>query len=164
MRTEADHAAQWAMTQINLGIVHAELPAGDRAANLAKAIACFEAALRVQAEGEYLTQWATTQDALGAAYAELPSGDRAANLRKAITCYEAALGVHTEAASPVEWSGTQANLALALEQLADLTDDVSLAGRAADCFTAAQRGFTASGLLEQAEQMRRCADEARKMF
>ena len=45
-----------------------------------------------------------------------------------------------------------------------ISDDASLATRAADCFEAAERGFTASGLLEEAEEMRRYAAEARDMF
>ena len=38
----------WAMTQNNLGAAYSDLPAGDRAANLKQAIACYEAALQVR--------------------------------------------------------------------------------------------------------------------
>src|SRR5207248_2024639 len=115
-------------------------------------------------EGDYLTQWAATQEALAVAYAELPTGDRAVNLSNAITCYEAALGVHTEADFPIEWATTQSNLALALVELAEHTGAASWAKRAADCFTAAARGFTACGLLDEAQEMRRLAKELRAML
>lgn len=40
----------WARTQNNLGIAYRNLPTGDRSENLAKAIACYEAASRVWTE------------------------------------------------------------------------------------------------------------------
>ena len=43
----------WARTQNNLGIAYANLPTGDRATNLRRAIACYEAALRVWTEARF---------------------------------------------------------------------------------------------------------------
>ena len=80
----------WATTQNNLGIAYANLPTGERGDNLRRAIACFEATLRVWTERDFPHDWATTQNNLGIAYANLPTGDRGDNLRRAIECYEAA--------------------------------------------------------------------------
>ena len=53
------------MTQNNLGIAYADLPTGDRGENLTKAIACYEAALRVYTERDFPADWAMTQNNLG---------------------------------------------------------------------------------------------------
>jgi tetratricopeptide (TPR) repeat protein len=82
---------QWAMTQNNLGNAYQNLPTGDRGENLQRAIACYEAALRVYTEREFPMDWAMTQKNLGIAYGNLSTGDRAENLRRAIACYEAAI-------------------------------------------------------------------------
>jgi predicted ATPase/class 3 adenylate cyclase len=76
--------------QNDLGTAYADLPTGDREKNLGKAIACYEAALRVYTESDVPLDWAGTQNNLGNAYANLPTGDREKNRAKAITCYEAA--------------------------------------------------------------------------
>jgi tetratricopeptide (TPR) repeat protein len=75
-----------------------------------KAIACYEAALRVYTEQELPQDWAMTQNDLGLVWSELPTGDRAANLGEAIACYEAALRVRTEHELPQKWAGAQSNL------------------------------------------------------
>jgi tetratricopeptide (TPR) repeat protein len=69
---------------------YSDLPTGDRGENLRRAIACFEAALRVYSEADFPQDWAMTQNNLGNAYLYLPTGDRGENLRRAIACYEAA--------------------------------------------------------------------------
>ena len=55
------------MTQNNLGIAYCDLPTGDRGENLRRAIACYEAALRVWTEADFPSDWATTQFNLGLA-------------------------------------------------------------------------------------------------
>ncbi len=77
--------------QHNLGAAYSDLPAGDRAKNLRRAIACYEAALQVYTREDFPVDWAATQNNLGTAYSDLPAGDRAENLKRAIACYEAAL-------------------------------------------------------------------------
>jgi tetratricopeptide (TPR) repeat protein len=72
-----------------------------------KAIACYEAALRVRTEQKYPENWANTQSALGDAWSKLPTGDRTANLENAIACYEAALHFRTEQKYPERWAYTQ---------------------------------------------------------
>ena len=90
---------------------------GDRAANLQKAIACYEQALRVFTPEAAPLDYAMTQNDLGNAYADLPVGDRAANLRQAIACYEQALRVLTPEAAPRDYALTQNNLGNAYRQL-----------------------------------------------
>ncbi|MGA2596621.1 MAG: hypothetical protein ABSH09_06460 [Bryobacteraceae bacterium] len=93
---------------------------GDRAANLGKAIGCYQAALRVRTEADFPQDWAMTQNNLGNAWSDLPTGDRAANLGKAIGCYEAALRVYTEADFPQDWAMTQNNLDIAKSRLLEM--------------------------------------------
>jgi len=143
------------MTQFNLGLAYAALPTGDRGGNLAHAIACYEAALRVRTEADFPQQWATTQNNLGNAYANLPTGDRGGNLARAIACHEAALRVYTEADFPQDWAATQFNLGLAFWKVGTL-------GEASRAFAAAARGFRRVGLEEsaiQAEANRDAIDE-----
>ena len=90
-----------------------DAPTGDRGANLAKAIACYEAALRVRTEQEFPQDWAATQNNLGNAWFNAPTGDRGANLAKAIACYEVAQRVYTEQEFPRDWAATQNNLGAA---------------------------------------------------
>ena len=51
--TEANFPIDWAMTQNNLGAAYADLPTGDRGKSLRRAIACYEAALRVYTEADF---------------------------------------------------------------------------------------------------------------
>jgi hypothetical protein len=109
-RRPKDFPATWAITKNNLG-AYAELPIGDRAANLQKAIGAYEAALRMRTEKDFPADRAETQNNLGNAYADLPARDRAANLQKAIGAYEAALRVRTEKDFPATWAETHATSA-----------------------------------------------------
>jgi tetratricopeptide (TPR) repeat protein len=114
---EQQSEKKWASTQSNLGNAYVDLPTGDRAANLQKAIAAFEAALRVSTEKDFPAVWAGIQNNLGNAYVELPTGDRAANLQKAIAAFEAAQRVSTEKDFPARWATAQNNLGTAYSQL-----------------------------------------------
>jgi len=51
--TEQGFPRDWAHTQYRFGLVWGISPRGDKEANLAKAIACYEAALRVFTEQEF---------------------------------------------------------------------------------------------------------------
>ncbi len=53
------------MAQNNLGIVYRNLPLGDRGENLTKAIACYEATLRVRREDTLPQEWAATLANMG---------------------------------------------------------------------------------------------------
>ncbi len=121
---------------ICLGVELVEATLGNRSANLRRAIACYDAALRVCTESASPATWAMTQNNLGVAYRSLPTGDRSANLRRAIDCYEAALRVRTEADSPADWAQTQNNLGNAYRSLPTGVRNDNLR-RAIDCFEAA---------------------------
>ncbi len=127
-----------AACQNNLGNAYWNLPTGDRAENLKKAIACFEAALRVRTERDFPVDWAMTQINLGNAYGHLPTGDRAENVKKAVACYEAALRVYTEREFPVNWATTQNNLGTAYQNLPTGDRDENLK-KAIACYEAALR-------------------------
>ena len=136
-----------AVIQNNLGVAYSDLPTGDRAANLQKAIAAYEAALQVRTEKDFPVDWTTTQINLGSAYWGLPTGDRAANVRKAIAAYEAALRVYTEKDFPVGWALTQNNLGGAYMGL-PTGDRAANLQKAKVCFEAALRVYTESGFPE----------------
>ncbi|HQK15738.1 MAG TPA: hypothetical protein PLJ78_17555, partial [Anaerolineae bacterium] len=87
-----------------LGLIYADLPTGDRGANLARAIACYEEALRYYTPEAAPLEYATLQNNLGNAYRNLPTGDRGANLARAIACYEEALRYYTPEAAPLEYA------------------------------------------------------------
>ncbi|MGA9351578.1 MAG: tetratricopeptide repeat protein, partial [Anaerolineae bacterium] len=88
-------AESCASLQNNLGIAYRNLPTGDRAANLQKAIQCYQEALRFRTPEAAPLDYAMIQNNLGATYGDLPTGDRAANLEKAIQCYQEALRFYT---------------------------------------------------------------------
>ena len=63
-----------------------------------RAIACYEAALRVYTEHDFPVDWAMTLNNLGNAYQEIsPRGSGERTSRRAIECFEEALRVYTEA-------------------------------------------------------------------
>ncbi len=129
-----------ARLQHNLGLAYGNLPAGNRAANLKQAIACFEAALQVRTREAFPIDWARTQHNLGTAYQSLPAADRAENLKQAIACYEAALQVSTREAFPVDWATTQHNLGLAYRNL-PAADQAANLKQAIACYQAALQVF-----------------------
>lgn len=104
-----DHSTDWAKTQGNLGVAWENLPTGDRAANLGKAIACYELALEVYTRAAHHVDWAGTQLNLGVAFGKFPY-DRGVNLTKAIAYFKSALKVLNKSAHPAVWAMTQNNL------------------------------------------------------
>ena len=142
-RTEAEAAAL-----NSLGNELRQTTLGNHSANLHRAIACYEAALRVRTEARLPAEWAMTQNNLGIAYRNLRSGDRGANLARAIACYEAALRVRTEARFPLAWAMTQNNLGAAYRNLPTGDRGAKLA-RAIACYEAALRVYTEAEYPEQ---------------
>jgi class 3 adenylate cyclase/predicted ATPase len=134
------NAEAWARTQNNLGNAYACLPTGNRDDNLAKAIACYEAALRIRTEQDFPVSWAMTQNNLGNACLSRETGDRGENVAKAITCYEAALRVRTEQDRPASWAMTQNNLGTAYDNL-PTGDRGENAAKAIACYKAALRVY-----------------------
>ncbi len=86
---------EFADMQRNRGSAYSLLKAGDKQANLKRAITCYEKALQVYTLDSFTEEWASTQYELGNVYQDLPGGDRQTNLEKAIACYEKALQVYT---------------------------------------------------------------------
>ena len=132
----------YATTQHNLGTAYGDLPTGDRAANLARAIGCYTQALRFRTAKAAPLDYATTQNNLGNAYAALPTGDRAANLARAIDCYTQALRFRTAQSAPLDYATTQHNLGNAYRGLPTGDQAANLA-RAIECYTQALRFQTA---------------------
>ena len=126
-----------------LGVELCNAAMGNRAANLHRAIACYEAALRVNREDTLPQDWAMTQSNLGVAYGDLPDGDRAANLHRAIACYEAALRVNREDTLPQDWAMTQTNIGIALEEIGDMNGT-------REAWQKAIRGYRVVGLEQEA--------------
>ncbi len=126
---------------VSLGLELWRATLGSTTANLERAIACYEAALRVYTEAAFPQDWARTQNNLGGAYADLHRGDRAANVRRAIACYEAVLRVYTESAFPQDWARTQNNLGVAHWSLPG-GDRTAHLERAITCYEAALRVVT----------------------
>jgi elongation factor Tu len=89
---------------------------GDRAENLERAIACFQASLTVRTPEDVPGDWAMTQNNLAVALSERVRGDRAENLERAIACFEAALTVRTPESAPHDWATTLTNMAVALTE------------------------------------------------
>jgi CHAT domain-containing protein len=101
------------MTQNNLGNAYWERIRGERADNLERAIASYNASLEVYTREAFPYDWAMTQNNLGNAYWERIRGERADNLELAIASYNASLEVYTREAFPEQWATTQNNLGIA---------------------------------------------------
>ncbi|HSY52744.1 MAG TPA: adenylate/guanylate cyclase domain-containing protein [Thermoanaerobaculia bacterium] len=141
-RNREENPKAWATSQNNLGLAYEGLPTGDRAQNLANAIACFQAALHVRTERDFPEDWATIQNNLGTAYTDVPTGDRAENLANAIVCFQAALRVWTtERDFPAQWAMTQNNLGTAYGDLPTGDRAENLANAIA-CYQATLRVWT----------------------
>src|SRR6185437_6187361 len=104
----------------NLGIAYARLPAGDRAENVGRAIAHYEAALRVYSAVHYPRHWASTKYHMGCAFARSPAGVRTENLRRAVACFQAALQFWPEDEFPEAWGAASHRLDLVRKELARL--------------------------------------------
>ena len=132
----------------DLGIEYRNASLGDCGENLARAVGCFEAALRGRTEDRFPQDWAMTQNNLGNAYGNLPTGDRGENLARAVGCFEAALRVYTEERFPQQWGTIQNNLGNAYGNLPTGDRGENLA-RAVGCFEAALRVRTEGRFPQQ---------------
>jgi tetratricopeptide (TPR) repeat protein len=113
----------------------------NRRASLMKAIASFEAALRIITEKEFPQAWAIAQNSLGNAWKTMPIGSLANNIKKAIACFEAALRVSTEQDYPQDWAMIQINLGSAWNNLPTGSRSTNIAKTIA-CYEAALRVYT----------------------
>jgi CHAT domain-containing protein len=98
-----------------LGLAYSNLPSGDRAANLERAIAAYERALQSLTREKPGANWAHLQNLLAIAYENRIRGERADNLEKAIEAQQAALTIFTPEAFPREWAIAQNGLATAYQ-------------------------------------------------
>ena len=133
-----DGPTLYAALQYNLGIAYSNLPTGDRGANLAQAISCFQQALHFWTPEAAPLEYAMTQHNLGIAYSNLPTGDRASNLAQAFKCYQQALRFYTPEAAPLEYAATQHSLGTAYHNL-PTGDRASNLAQAIGCFQQALR-------------------------
>jgi hypothetical protein len=87
------------------------MPTGDKAANLNKAVQCYEAALTVRTKTAAPSDWAITQIGLGAVWFAMPGGEKGENFGKAMGYFKAALSVSTRDGNPKQWAAAQLGLA-----------------------------------------------------
>src|SRR5437763_798219 len=87
IQISTDYAGIRYLLHYLLGNVYIDLSTGDQAANLTRAIHCYQQALRFCTPETAPLDYASTQHNLGNTYRDLPTGDRAANLAQAIQCY-----------------------------------------------------------------------------
>lgn len=107
----------YALTQNRLGNVYSELSSDDNGANLARAITCYQEALRFFTPEVTPFEYGIVQGSLGNAYWKLLPGDRAGNLVQAIACYQEALRFLTLEDTPSEYATVQNNLKFAYREM-----------------------------------------------
>ncbi|HYN76454.1 MAG TPA: hypothetical protein VES73_01510, partial [Lamprocystis sp. (in: g-proteobacteria)] len=91
-------------TQNNLGTAWAQMPTGDRAENLGKAIAAYGLALEVRTREAHPLDWARTRINLGLGYrARADLGNGRSDLALAIASVRAAASVFTDGDFPFEY-------------------------------------------------------------
>jgi hypothetical protein len=83
-------AVAWAVTTMNVGNAWKNRIAGDRRANIDKAIACYQDALAVRTHDANAVAWATTAMNLGNAIVDRIGGGHEEVIDRAIACEEAA--------------------------------------------------------------------------
>ena len=87
-----------------LGFAYRARLKGDRAENIERAIASFEATLLLFPRESAPYDWAETQRGLGGSYVDRIRASRAENLERAIAALESAQGLVTRAAAPDLWA------------------------------------------------------------
>jgi tetratricopeptide (TPR) repeat protein len=100
-----------------VGDALSEFLLGSRRENLRRAIAAYQACLKIWTRESHPEDWAKVQNHLGEALRQLPTGNWEENLRHAIAAYQAALEIWTRESHPEEWAGVQNNLGIVFGQL-----------------------------------------------
>jgi len=111
-------------------------PAGDRDANVRRAIEHLELSLERFDPQNDSDWWAHVHVELGAAWLALPSGKKIENVQRAMTCFDRAAGVWTREFQPERWASIQNHLGHAWERLPSGDRGGNLR-RAIACFEAA---------------------------
>jgi len=127
---------KWARTQNNLAVAYTYRIRGEKAQNIALAIASCTAALTVYTRDAFPEDWAMTQNNLAIAYSNIIREEKAEYIELAIASFTAALTVYTRDAFPEDWARTQNNLAIAYSD--------RITGEKADNIEVAIASFTAA--------------------
>lgn len=127
---------EWRRGRALLGQVWLHVHAGDRDANLRRAIECAESAIEGQSRDDDPEWWAETHLHLGSAWQALPSGRQVENVQRAITCFNRAAEVWTRETHPDQWAAIQNHLGHAWERLPTGVRSANIR-RAIEFFTAA---------------------------
>jgi tetratricopeptide (TPR) repeat protein len=154
-----EEPAFWATVQNKLGIAYAARRRGDRAENVERAIAAYEAALVVTQKRKLLLDGAMIQNNLGAAYRRRIRGEKADNLEKAISAYEAALEVFNREEYPTHWAGTESSLGYAYFKRVVGERKESL-DRAIAAYRCVLEVYTEEAFPEQRAQVQKRLEEA----
>ena len=152
----------YAATQENLGTAYRELPTGDKAVNVRKAILCYRQALQVYTLARFPLKNAGLHNNLGNAYVSLPCSDSSSvrrNMHRALRHYERAARVRTKSSFPGDYAVIQFNRGSAFLRLAweERTPQHSLRGalvcfrEAGDCFAACGQAARAQLAWKQAQ-------------
>jgi tetratricopeptide (TPR) repeat protein len=130
VRTKDRDPKRYATTVMNLGTALRQLPAGDRSANVLKAIRCYHAALRIYTLEASPSQFANACNNLGNACLTCPARGGAAkrrHVRYALRHFEQALEVWTRAEHPYYCALAQYNRGCAYFRLAASPENVEKA-------------------------------------
>ncbi|MEG3969683.1 tetratricopeptide repeat protein, partial [Microcoleus sp. T2B6] len=100
----------WARSQNNLGNAYSDRIRGEKAENLERAIAAYQASLEIYTREAFPEDWARSQNNLGNAYRNRIRGEKADNLERVIAASLASLEIYTREAFPFEWARSQNNL------------------------------------------------------
>ncbi len=122
---------EYAMLRYSVGLAYAELPTGDRALNLSRAVASYRQAATLFGPHRYPVEHARVQTALGAALRELGQAREAAH-----ACGRAVDLLTRAREAPSELGAALNNLGLARSDLAEHEDAVSALRQAVEVFRA----------------------------
>src|SRR5262245_35619707 len=111
--THIKGGADLARVHYGLGQVYLDRIPGERAQNIEKAIAAFNAASAIATKASAPSHWGSIQVGLSKAYWHRIEGRRADNLELSIQAAEAALSVFTQDKSTADWSSAQQALGAA---------------------------------------------------
>jgi CHAT domain-containing protein/tetratricopeptide (TPR) repeat protein len=114
--------SRWAAVQLNLANAYRDRTAGDRAANRAIALSCYERAQQVFTREEAPQHWAGIQRMLGDAYSEVEPHESHGALERAVSHYRAAESVSTRETDPANWLNIQLKLGYVLRRMGRMAE------------------------------------------
>ena len=164
-REQGRDALTWATIQCNLAKCFSSLKTGLQRENLARAQACFEAALRVRTRRAHPREWANTYWEMGVSSLSRRGWDRREGAVRAAGFFQKALTVYKRTTYPEAWAGLQTLLGRAYVGWSALGENrLGLLQRAARRFRAALSYFTpAEHSLSWAWAHRHLADACRAL-